>query len=1012
MSNYTPGQMIGAYQIISQIGKGGMATVYKAYHAAMDRYVALKVLPHQFAHSDEFLGRFQQEVRVIARLEHPRILPVYDYGEHNGIPYLVMRYLEAGTLSDRIKAGNLSPTDIDRIIRQLLDALGYAHEKGVIHRDIKPSNVMIDRRGDVFLTDFGIAKLVEGTAEFTATGAITGTPAYMSPEQAQGKPLDIRSDIYSLGIVLYEMITGRVPFEAETPLAVLLKKIQEPPPPPSLARPDIHPALEAFLLKALARNPDDRYTSADEFLAGWSNAQSVLQAGASTAALPLPTPAASAPPAPQPISSPAPSPRRTPPAAPPPPQPQAQHVAQQEKPARPPRKRLAWLVGGGAVLLVICCGIGMLAASLMNRDAGPTTLHASPPPSIQGLTLPSANPPAGWTNWSSGNTIYALSIWNNTLFSAGPGGLTVWDRQTGQSSRITAANGLPGSEAYAVLVDPQGVLWVGTDNGLGRWDGSAWKTFDQDGELDSDIVTVLAQIGGQVCAGTHYAGFDGGGLQCYDGARWRAVPDIPSTSDDRPDTISYNVTTLLEDGQGAYWVGTSDGLAYFGGGGWTVYDTPQGLPHPYVNVIFVDSQGSLWVGTQDGAAILENERFIPQSQLGELSLYDVRGIVEDDQGAVWLSGLYSIVRYQPSTGDWTDYSLDNQSIPTQEASAAVRAADGRLYFGSFDRGVLAYQDGFQNWQVLNALPVASLSRILPAPDRTLWFMEEWGSRVTVYDPSLETWKESSLPADVCCLILLAWDSQGYLWAGGDAGLWILEPDRRINLTTNDGLPSNNITAVAFDPQGITVVGTDSGLAILENNAVSGLLQQYTGDLLYNQVKAILPARDGSLWVATERELSHFTVGGLVEQFYTAGDYQTRLNAVTESGDLSTYNPNQLFSDNLGIVTDLAEARDGVIWVTTDGDGAYAYDNGAWRQYGGPDHGGGLGSDSVNAVTADPAGGVWFGLYYEGAMHFDGQAWKSYTFEDGLVHPNVNDIYIDSAGNIWFATSGGLSRFTP
>jgi serine/threonine protein kinase len=272
MSNPQPGQMLGPYQIISQVGKGGMATVYKAYHAAMDRYVAVKILPHEFMHNDLFMGRFQQEVRLIAKLEHKHILPVYDYGESKGIPFLVMRFLDTGTLKDRIQAGQLFTEEVDRYFTQLAEALAYAHAKGVIHRDIKPSNALVDETGDIFLMDFGIAKIVESTIQLTATGAITGTPAYMSPEQGQGLKVDHRTDIYSLGIVLYEMITGRVPFEAETPMAVIFKKIQEPLPPPSVYKPDINSEIEAVVLKALAKNPADRFATTQEFLAGWKRA--------------------------------------------------------------------------------------------------------------------------------------------------------------------------------------------------------------------------------------------------------------------------------------------------------------------------------------------------------------------------------------------------------------------------------------------------------------------------------------------------------------------------------------------------------------------------------------------------------------------------------------------------------------------------------------------------------------------------------------------------------------------
>jgi serine/threonine protein kinase len=186
MTTLQPGQMLGSYRIIGQIGQGGMATVYKAYQASMDRNVAVKVLPGQLAESPEFMKRFQQEARIIARLEHPHILPVFDYGENDGITYFVMRYLEAGTLKDKMESGRpLSLTEIDRLFSQLADALSYAHSMGVVHRDLKPANALIDSRGNLFLTDFGIAKILEeASPRLTQTDAIMGTPAYISPEQA------------------------------------------------------------------------------------------------------------------------------------------------------------------------------------------------------------------------------------------------------------------------------------------------------------------------------------------------------------------------------------------------------------------------------------------------------------------------------------------------------------------------------------------------------------------------------------------------------------------------------------------------------------------------------------------------------------------------------------------------------------------------------------------------------------------------------------------------------------
>jgi serine/threonine protein kinase len=279
MDTIQPGQMLGPYRIINQIGKGGMATVYKAYQPSVDRYVAVKVLPSQLAESKEFATRFQQEARIIAKLEHPHILPVFDYGESNGIAFFVMRYLEAGTLKDRMVAGRPLPIqEIDKLFTQLSEALSYAHSHGVVHRDLKPANALIDSQGNVFLTDFGIAKLLESASpRLTQTDAIMGTPAYISPEQAQGQPVDQRSDIYSLGIILYEMVTGSVPFVAETPLAVIFKHITDPLPPPSLVKPDIPKPVEKVILKALAKDPRDRFATAAEFVAAWKRALEVRE---------------------------------------------------------------------------------------------------------------------------------------------------------------------------------------------------------------------------------------------------------------------------------------------------------------------------------------------------------------------------------------------------------------------------------------------------------------------------------------------------------------------------------------------------------------------------------------------------------------------------------------------------------------------------------------------------------------------------------------------------------------
>jgi len=264
MANLT-GKTLGKYQIIERLGRGGMAEVYKAYHPQLERYAAVKVLHSYLAEGQDFLARFQREAKAIAALRHPNIVQIYDIDIEDEHYYMVMEFIDGGTLKDRLiqAGGPLSIAEMAHIFRETASALDYAHRQGVLHRDIKPANVLLDKSGRVVLTDFGIARIVSET-QFTVTGTLVGTPAYMSPEQGMGMPISTSSDIYSLGIILYEMVTGKVPFDADTPLAVIHKHINEPLPSPRELRDDIPRALERVIVKALSKGPQDRYQSAAE----------------------------------------------------------------------------------------------------------------------------------------------------------------------------------------------------------------------------------------------------------------------------------------------------------------------------------------------------------------------------------------------------------------------------------------------------------------------------------------------------------------------------------------------------------------------------------------------------------------------------------------------------------------------------------------------------------------------------------------------------------------------------
>lgn len=267
------GQQLGQYKIIGQIGHGGMATIYQAYHARLDRYVAIKVLHQGFLQDPNFLARFEREAQIVAKLEHPNIVPIYDFADVNGQPYLVMKYVAGQTLKAINTQHGVSLNEILRIMPPIASALDYAHRSGVLHRDIKPSNIIIGDDGTPYLTDFGLARMAQLGESTLSADVMLGTPNYISPEQAMGrKDVDARTDLYSLGVVLYELVTGQVPFSADTPYAVIHDHIYSQLPAPSSINPEIPPQVEAVLIKSLAKNPDDRYSSAGEMMTAFATA--------------------------------------------------------------------------------------------------------------------------------------------------------------------------------------------------------------------------------------------------------------------------------------------------------------------------------------------------------------------------------------------------------------------------------------------------------------------------------------------------------------------------------------------------------------------------------------------------------------------------------------------------------------------------------------------------------------------------------------------------------------------
>ncbi len=267
MSSQLIGKLVNGYEILSQVGQGGMATVYLARQQSMNRNVALKFLPTAYMNDETYLQRFEREVKIVAQLEHRNIVPVYDFGEYESQPFIAMRYMPAGSVEELLAAGKIPLPRVLSIVEQVASALDHAHQNGILHRDLKPSNILLDDGGGVFITDFGIARILsEGSSKITTQGVV-GTPSYMSPEQAQGEPMDGRSDVYALGVMLFELITGRRPFESDTPYSIAVMHVTAPPPSPRDIEPNVSGKVEQVIMRALRKAPQDRFPSAGE-LAG------------------------------------------------------------------------------------------------------------------------------------------------------------------------------------------------------------------------------------------------------------------------------------------------------------------------------------------------------------------------------------------------------------------------------------------------------------------------------------------------------------------------------------------------------------------------------------------------------------------------------------------------------------------------------------------------------------------------------------------------------------------------
>lgn len=961
------GEMLGPYQIVAQIGQGGMATVFKAYQPSMDRYVALKVLPSHFTQDETFVARFNQEARTLARLEHPHILPVYDYGEHEGITYLVMRYVEAGTLRDLIEQkGVLDLAQVVHILGQVGRALGYAHSQGVIHRDVKPSNVLIDQLGNAFLTDFGIAKLVAGSARFTGSGVVIGTPAYMSPEQGLGKPVDHRCDIYALGVMLYEMLVGQVPYDAETPLAVLMKHVSAPLPPPRQLRPDLPEVFERIALKALAKVPEARFQTAERMaemleraIAGLPTeiilpqATAVLpQVGGPTAVMPSSATAESL------IQGPAADfsavESLSPSSADPEPVPADTRVTREPRRFKLPR----WLLWGLGGVAVLAFGI-FLTFSLL--DTLQNSSVDEPPPGVV-TSMP------GWTNYSNGNFVYALAQRHGYLWVGGAGQLLRWDLDDGSYLKVDMGGDLAFDVVNALLVDQDDNLWVATDQGLGFLNGDTWKIFTQVDGLDTDhVISLFEDADGGLWAGTAYGER---GLNYYDGESWGAAPP-PSL----PLEFPYP-RVIVADGEQLFVGLDEHGLARFDGAVWKVWDSESGLPGDQIDaLLLLDETLFVSVNYEVLRFDLASEAWELVPQLSGHRIFDIYRSYDE---RLWFLGESGVISYDPKFDDWEILAPDLPDVELWSVSSMLELDDS-FCFGTHTNGLVFYDDTHWDlWMTGDQLASNEIFQILPEPQGRVWFMHS-GTGLSLYDPASDAWQTfDSRSGALDWLSFADLDDQGRLWIGGydelkyyDGQRWQTYP-----LPFLDG---QMVHAVACGPDEVKWLWTDEGL--LRYDAADAFWEAFgAADVpVLAQVSALLITESGRLWVGGE--------AGLV--YYEDGVWRTPPGE--EMVELAT----------------LAEAADGTLWLIAEG-ALYSYsDSGGYGpRIDWP------GQAWLDTFTLAPDGTLWAGS--NGVGHLDpvNGVWQIFTTADGLVHNHVTAIHVAPDDSVWIATRGGVSRYSP
>lgn len=970
------GRTLGAYRITEQIGAGGMATVFKAYHAAMDRYVAIKTLPRHLATDASFRTRFEREARTIARLEHRHILPVYDVGVDDDIHYLVMRYTDAGTLSDAIARDDLPLPRAVALTAQVGEALGYAHRQGVIHRDIKPANVLIGRDGDALLSDFGIARIYADNLNLTGDGMMVGTPYYMAPEQVRGQPADARSDLYALGVVLYEAVTGRRPFVAETPLAVALMHLHDALPPPRSLNPQVPEAVERIILKALSKLPEDRYQTADAMVEALRAALVQLSnqpnhPPAATVVLPAIAPG----PPPQPATVTAP-----PPAAP---------------AAR--RSSLVPLVVGGLLILALIGGaLAFFGGDRGSRVDVATETTAAALPTIASDVLanggPLSQPAASAAGvpltdaavFTFGAPVRALAADGTGVWASTAGGLVRW-LPNGTTRLFTTADGLPFNDLRAMVAAADGTLYVANFDRVVRLRFAPGENVADLVEaqllgralgLVLDVSSLHIGADGALWASANYGDLR---VQRFDGTRWQtALPlDDPALA-----AVSLDIRALYHDAAGQTWLGLDGGVVRYDGSSWTVYDAARGGEQPFY-FFHLAQDATLWAGTDSGVLRYDSgtdgwQRVEPFGADGA-----VRGLTNLPDGGLLAVGYTSLARSADGGSSWLPETLPDQLRPGEDGFVTAAASADALWLARDSGGVTLRVDG--RWQqnaAYGTTAATAFGQFVTDSKANLYAVAQGGGAVIKIDAL------ASLPAPNPAFdgryTALAFDGDAIYAASRDDGSIVrLDGAQPQEWLAAAQLPNTDIRALLVAENQLWV-GTAAGLLTIDLTTKQITVVIELKDTIVSQ---LIVADDDAIWAGghRENEIGYGVVARFADQIW-----QTWL-----LGELpNVADPVEVYA--------LVASDYRVVLATGFAGGVYEYVDDAWRVVNDDAY-----SSDVLALAFRDDLLVAAGNTGTTLAVFEDDAWR--YIELGAISGRVEALAFDSEGTLWIATSDGLVR---